>query len=132
VGRALAVPLLVLLIALPAAGSTPGARVLFDEPHSSSTDLVEVDADATGYVNLTPGDQTFYVGDEDGSWSPDGARIVFASHRDSNVSTEIYVMNADGSNQQRLTHDGPDGVQNVGGQAFDFAPVWSSNGSQIA
>jgi TolB protein len=132
VRRALAVSLLGLLFALPAAGSTAGARILFEQPHSSSTDLVLVDADATGYVNLTPGDETFYVADQEGSWSPDGSRIVFTSHRDSNVSTEIYVMDADGSNQRRLTRDGPNGVQNASPEVFDSAPVWSPAGDTIA
>ena len=34
--------------------------------------------------------------------NPDGSKIVFASFRDHDV--EIYVMNADGSGQTRLTH----------------------------
>jgi TolB protein len=124
--------LLALVVALPAAGSTPAAQILFEEQLSSSTDLVETDADATRYVNLTPGDQTFYVSDSDGSWSPDGSLIVFTSHRDSNVSTEIYVMDADGSNQRRLTHDGPNGVQNPGAEVLDSAPVWSPAGDTVA
>jgi len=36
------------------------------------------------------------------AWSPDGSKIVFVSYRDS--SSEIYVMNANGSGQTRLTH----------------------------
>ncbi len=35
------------------------------------------------------------------TWSPDGRRIVFTSTR--NGVDEIYVMNADGTNQTRLT-----------------------------
>lgn len=45
-------------------------------------------------------------------WSSDGQRIVFASDRDGNL--EIYVMNADGSNQTRLTNTPED----------DWGPVW--------
>ncbi len=53
------------------------------------------------------------------SWSPDGSSIVFSSDRDDN--TELYVMNADGTNQTRLTqHEGD-----------DLAPVWSPDGSMI-
>ena len=47
------------------------------------------------------------------SWSPDGGRIAFDSLRDGNG--EIYVMNADGSGQTRLT-DNP---------ASDGSPSWS-------
>ena len=46
-------------------------------------------------------------------------KIVFYSDRDGNY--EIYTMNADGSNQTRLTFN----------QAGDFAPAWSPNGRQI-
>jgi Tol biopolymer transport system component len=53
-------------------------------------------------------------------WSPDGKKIVFASGRDGNW--EIYVMNADGSNQTRLTNH-PD---------VDMQPAWSYDGKQIA
>ena len=47
-------------------------------------------------------------------------RIVFTSLRDGNA--EIYVMNADGKNQKRLT-DHP---------AVDFQPSWSPDGKKIA
>ena len=45
-------------------------------------------------------------------WSPDGKQIIFYSTRDGNA--ELYVMNADGSNQTRLT-DNP---------ANDYAPMF--------
>ncbi|MBM4422743.1 MAG: hypothetical protein FJ030_05040 [Chloroflexi bacterium] len=54
------------------------------------------------------------------AWSPDGARIAFVSHRDGN--DEIYVMNADGAGQTRLTDD----------EATDTDPVWSPDGAHIA
>jgi len=51
---------------------------------------------------------------------PVESKIVYYSHRDGNY--EIYTMNADGSNQTRLTFN----------DAADSAPVWSPNGRQIA
>ena len=36
------------------------------------------------------------------AWMPDGKSLVFGSNRDGNW--EIYVMDADGSNQRNLTH----------------------------
>jgi TolB protein len=38
------------------------------------------------------------------SWTPDGSKIVYASTQ--NGSTQIWSMNADGSNQQQLTNTG--------------------------
>jgi WD40 repeat protein/HYR domain-containing protein len=58
--------------------------------------------------------------DAEPSWSPDGRQIAFVSMRDGN--NEIYVMNADGSAQTRLTND----------PAPDATPSWSPDGRQIA
>ena len=48
------------------------------------------------------------------------AQITFISHRDGNP--EIYVMDADGGNQRRLTNNS-DG---------DISPSWSPDGKRIA
>jgi Tol biopolymer transport system component len=37
------------------------------------------------------------------NWSPDGKSIVFVSERDGNP--DLYIMDADGGNQHRVTHD---------------------------
>jgi len=47
-------------------------------------------------------------------------KIAFTSNRDGNE--EIYIMNADGTNQTRLTNS----------SASDHAPQWSPNGEKIA
>jgi hypothetical protein len=54
------------------------------------------------------------------TWSPDGNRIAFGSTRDGN--NEIYVMNADGTDQVRLTNH----------PAHDRSPAWSPDGRHIA
>ena len=54
-----------------------------------------------------------------GSWSPDGRRIVFGSNRDGNG--EIYVMNADGSGQ-RLVVASP--------STQEWSPEWSPTGGR--
>lgn len=51
--------------------------------------------------------------------SPDGKRVAFTSNRDGNA--EIYIMNADGSQQARLTSSAGD----------DEAATWSPNGQQL-
>ena len=58
--------------------------------------------------------------DVGGSYSPDGGRIVFESDRSG--AQQIYMMNADGSNQRLITF--------FGGRAA--TPEWSPRGDQIA
>ncbi len=55
------------------------------------------------------------------SWSPDGAKIAYVSDKNQEGNYDIYVMNADGSNQQRLTSN----------LDIDSSPVWSKTGSKI-
>jgi WD40 repeat protein len=65
-------------------------------------------------LDLVPGTCTRLTQDraDRPTWSPDGSRIAFASDRDGHV--EIYVMNADGSNQTRITR----------GTTLNFWPSW--------
>ena len=51
-------------------------------------------------------------------------KIAFVSQRDGN--DEIYTMNADGSNVQRLTSDP------IGSPNSDLSPTWSPDGTRIA
>ena len=60
------------------------------------------------------------IDDRPFAFSPDGSRAVFQSNRDGNA--EIYRMNADGSNQVRLTNN----------PANDASPDWSPDGTRIA
>jgi dipeptidyl aminopeptidase/acylaminoacyl peptidase len=60
------------------------------------------------------------AGDQHPHFSPDGRKIVFTSRRDRDF--EIYVTNADGSDQQRLTRS----------RGIDKNPVFSPEGSRIA
>ena len=53
------------------------------------------------------------------AWSPDGKYMAFDSNRGRGTTT-IYLMNADGSKQTKLTSDPP----------VDFSPAWSPAWSQ--
>jgi TolB protein len=74
-----------------------------------------MDADGTNHKQLTNRDGA------SPSWSPDGRKIAFESSR-AGRSSEIYVMEADGRNQTRLTHDFGDNRD----------PTWSPDGRHIA
>jgi Tol biopolymer transport system component len=60
-------------------------------------------------------------------WSPDGRKIYFLSHRWGDrglVSTEVYVMNANGGGQRNLTSE-------WGLQMKNYAPIWSPDARKI-
>ena len=99
-------------------GDNNGRIVFTSGPGGSSLyDLYAMNPDGTGVTRLTNS-----LGlDTNGSLSPDGKRIVFASDRD-DPRTEIYVMNADGSGLTRLTYSA----------GYDARPAWSKDGKQIA
>ncbi len=73
--------------------------------------IVVMNADGTNQTNLTHG---LYP-----AWSPDGSKIAFAGE------TDIYVINADGSNPRQLTFIDPGDLQAE-------QPTWSPDGKKIA
>jgi len=62
-----------------------------------TTRIFVMDANGSNQIPLTSGDARDYFP----SWSPDGVHITFTSVRDGH--DEIYVMNADGTGQTRVT-----------------------------
>ena len=67
-------------------------------------------------VNLTPDSSQ---SDTAPAWSPDGTRIAFVSNRVNGID-DIYVMNADGSEVQRITTTGR-----------SDSPAWSPDSTHI-
>ena len=101
--------------------SPDGSKIAFASNSFDGTTRVGVmNANGSGVTQLT------FVGSNPGNeidspygWSPDGSKIIFRSFRDGNF--EIYVMNADGSNQTRL----------INNAAVDTGGTFSPDGSKI-
>jgi sugar lactone lactonase YvrE len=85
------------IYAIDASGTT-GESVLFDDPSLA------------GYRGLT--------------WSPDGRRLAFVATPAGSVngSTEVYTVDADGSNLVRISQNDVD----------DDSPAWSPDGTRLA
>jgi Tol biopolymer transport system component len=64
---------------------------------TSDSTVYTINSDGSGLTQLTPG-STF---DRFPAWSPDGTRIAVGRTTFQINASEIYVMNADGSNQTR-------------------------------
>lgn len=78
------------------------AAFSFQEP--SAINIFVINADGTGLNRLTasPDGTTRFIGNVAPQWSPDGKKIAFISDREGNP--DIYIMNADGSSQTRITN----------------------------
>lgn len=106
--------------------SPDGTKLAFEgvRPFQSANnaDIWIVNPDGTGLTNVTQTDDSW---EEYPAWSPDGSRIAFDAN--DGADTEIFVMNADGSNRLQLT-DNFDPFRPPG----DYLPAWSPDGSKIA
>lgn len=103
--------------------SPDGRKIAFASGPSQQQQIYVMNADGSDPVRLTDSNSDGNAVAPD--WSPNGHRIVFQSNRDSTEEArndEIYVMNADGSDQRRLT--------NYPGQDVDAD--WSPDGRMIA
>jgi Tol biopolymer transport system component len=98
-------------MATPAHAAFPGAngKIAFSSNRDGDFEIYSMNADGSGVTQLTNNSAS----DFQPAWSPDGTKIAFTSNRDPGdpdcdgefvlCNTEIYVMNADGSGQTRLT-----------------------------
>ena len=99
------------------AWSPDGDKIAFQRPCGEvlpKTSVWVVDANGTGSRRITSGG--------DPVWSRDGAKIAFMRALRPQTAADIYVMNADGSNQHRLTKN----------EQTKAGVTWSQHGEEIA
>ena len=114
--------------------ATPNTRPRVDTRIVFVSDRDGVDGDTDIYVMDGDGRNIRPLTDHPGrngfpAWSPDGSKIAFTGYRDgcddaATCNADIFVMDADGRNVQRLTTNAP-GI-------IDTTPAWSPNGTRIA
>ena len=103
--------------------SPDGTRIVFTAKSNQEMDIYVMAADGSGL----PQRLTERIGFDRSSnfhpaWSPDGSQIAFV--KDLNLpgtGPNVYVVNANGSNPQKLTETG----------ALNDMPAWSPDGKQI-
>ncbi len=109
------------------AWSPDGKKILYESQRESavrgpaffrSTDLFVLHLDGSRVFNLTA---TPTHRESRGAWSPDGKTIAYT--RSDSSGTQIFLVNADGSNPRPLRPRDPNFV--------DEAPAWSPDGSRI-
>ena len=106
--------------------SPDAQRLVFGGGYQRPAEIFVVNVDGSGVEQLTRLPRKRKRTDDDWfqnpSWSPDGTRIAFnGARKETGGTTNIYVMNADGSGLRRLTR----------GPAYKWLPVWSHDGSEI-
>ena len=106
--------------ALHPAWSPDGQTIAYDdfEDEGGDSKIYLIAPDGTNRRRLA---EDIPSHDIEAAWSPDSQRIAFVSSRGI-WGNEIYLMDANGTNQQRLTRDGWN----------DRDPAWSPDGRKIA
>jgi Tol biopolymer transport system component len=110
----------------PALGAFPGqnGKIAFDSDRGpgDDTDIWTMNPDGSNLANLTANSDGFELLS---TWRPDGRKLLFMSDRATATNPEgdleLFVMNANGSNQTQITFNALD----------DEFPAWSPDGTRI-
>jgi hypothetical protein len=96
------------------AWSPDGSQIAFTSDRDGNREIYVMNFDGSDIHRLTNNE----TNDIHANWSPDGMQIAYSS------GSDIYIINADGTNPRNLTQDA--------GENVDFSPAWSPDGRQIA
>jgi len=99
----------------PPAQAFPGSNglIAFTRATSQESDIAVVRPDRTGFTTLIRNA-------ENPAWSPDG-RLVAFDRKTARGDWDLFVANADGSDQRQLDHPG----------ANEYKPSWAPDGLQL-
>ncbi len=97
--------------------SPDGSKIAFRSSRTGTPFIYVMNSDGTGIAQLSA-QPSFYA-----AWSPDGSQIAYTADLDGDDFFEMWLMNANGSNQRMLLD--PSGQQDA------WVRGWSPNGREI-
>lgn len=99
--------------------SSDGSRIVYASNQDGSMNIYTMKADGSDVNQVTFTDHCYNGGP---FYSPDDSKIIFRADRDKADHLQIFMIDADGSNERQLTFN----------QAVNWAPYWHPNGKVIA
>lgn len=104
-------------------GGGPRTIVFSAQDGGGTYQIYTMREDGSGVRQLTRGDYSSIAP----SWSPDGERIAYARYTPDIGGDALWVMNADGSNQEPLVHN-----PLTGNPQHGRYPDWHPDGTRVA
>lgn len=101
------------------AWSPDGTHIAFSAKIDKEIDIYVIAVDGSDLQNLTENND---ADDHTPQWSPDGTQIAYVSKDNASPNRQIYLMNADGTDNINLSNS----------DSGNLAPAWSPDGTQIA
>jgi hypothetical protein len=109
---------------LDPAWAPDGSKIAFGQ---SGVGMITVDPDGQNAKTIHPNTS----GDSDPTWSPDSKKIAFVALTGTS-SSDVWVMNGDGTSPLKLTSSGDVIGGDAGGRPAEHSLAWSPDGTKIA